>query len=38
MDAMYEAPSIEGEKEIRVTKENVEKGETPKIEGGKLLA
>ena len=38
MDAMYEAPSIEGDKEITVTKENVEKGETPKIEGGKLLA
>ena len=31
MDAMYEAPSIEGEKEITVTKENVENNETPKI-------
>ena len=31
MDAMYEAPSIEGEKEITVTKENVENSETPKI-------
>ena len=31
MDAMYEAPSIEGDKEITVTKENVENSETPKI-------
>ena len=38
MDAMYEAPSIEGEKEIIVTKENVEKNETPKINSAKLLA
>ena len=31
MDAMYEAPSIEGDKEITVTKEKVENSETPKI-------
>ena len=38
MDAMYEAPSIEGEKEITVTKENVENNETPQIKTGKLPA
>ena len=38
MDAMYEAPSIEGDKEITVTKENVEKNETPEIKTGKLPA
>ena len=38
MDAMYEAPSIEGDKEITVTKENVENNETPEIKTGKLPA
>ena len=38
MDAMYEAPSIEGNKEIVVTKECVEQNKTPKIVSTKLLA